>query len=64
MNPQKYAQMTGEQTFIGLTDNIPYRVDPRLSGNKLVDSKLKQYTSKSAFSNAATTEQGYIAIAS
>ena len=56
--------MTGEQTFLGLSDNALYRVDPRLSGNKLVDSELKQYASKSAFSNAATTEQGYIAVAS
>lgn len=61
---QKYAQMTGEQTFLGLSDNALYRIDPRLSGNKLVDSELKQYTSKNAFSNAATTEQGYIAVAS
>ena len=56
--------MTGEQTFLGLSDNALYRIDPRLSGNKLVDSELKQYTSKNAFSNAATTEQGYIAVAS
>ncbi len=56
--------MTGEQTFIGLSDNALYRIDPRLSGNKLVDTELKQYASKSAFSNAATTEQGYIAVAS
>ena len=56
--------MTGEQTFLGLSDNALYRIDPRLSGNKLVDSQLKQYASKNAFSNAATTEQGYIAVAS
>ena len=56
--------MTGEQTFIGLSDNALYRVDPRLSGNKLVDSELKQYASKNAFANAATTEKGYIALAS
>ena len=56
--------MTGEQTFLGLSDNALYRIDPRLSGNKLVDSELKQYASKNAFSNAATTEQGYIAVAS
>ncbi|KAK4691950.1 hypothetical protein P7C71_g5156, partial [Lecanoromycetidae sp. Uapishka_2] len=61
---KKYAQMTGEQTFLGLSDNALFRIDPRLSGNKLVDSELKQYTSKNAFSNAATTEQGYIAVAS
>ena len=58
--------MTGEQTFLGLSDNALYRIDPRLSGNKLVDSQLKQYaaSSKNAFSHAATTEQGYIAVAS
>ena len=56
--------MTGEQTFLGLAHNALYRIDPRLSGNKLVDSELKQYTSKNAFSAAATTEKGYIAVAS
>ncbi|KAK7626208.1 vacuolar import and degradation protein [Phyllosticta citricarpa] len=60
----KYSQMTGEQTFLGLSRNALYRVDPRLSGNKLVDSEWKQYTSKNDFSAAATTEKGYIAVAS
>lgn len=56
--------MTGEQTFLGLSNNALYRIDPRLSGNKLVDSQLKQYASKNDFSAAATTEHGYIAVAS
>ena len=56
--------MTGEQTFLGISDSALYRVDPRLSGNKLVDSECKLYASKNAFSNAATTEKGYIAVAS
>jgi len=60
----KFAQMTDEQTFLGLSKNALYRIDPRLAGNKLVDSELKQYTSKNDFSAAATTEQGYIAVAS
>ncbi|KAM3072039.1 Vacuolar import and degradation protein 27 [Clarireedia jacksonii] len=60
----KFAQMTGEQTFLGLSRNALYRIDPRLSGNKLVDSELKQYVSKNDFSAAATTEKGYIAVAS
>ena len=60
----KFAQQTGEQTFLGLSKNALYRIDPRLAGNKLVDSELKQYTSKNDFSAAATTEQGYIAVAS
>ena len=60
----KFAQKTGEQTFLGLSKNALYRIDPRLSGNKLVDSEMKQYTSKNDFSAAATSEHGYIAVAS
>lgn len=56
--------MSNEQTFLGLSKNALYRVDPRLSGNKLVESELKQYISKNEFSAAATTEKGYIAVAS
>lgn len=60
----KFAQRTGEQTFLGLSSNALYRIDPRLAGDKLVDAELKQYASKNAFSAAATTEKGYIAVAS
>ena len=60
----KFSQMTGEQTFLGLSRNALYRIDPRLAGNKLVDSELKQYVSKNDFSAAATTDKGYIAVAS
>ncbi|KAF2718497.1 VID27-domain-containing protein [Polychaeton citri CBS 116435] len=60
----KFAQTSGEQTMIGLSSNALYRIDPRLAGNKLVDSELKQYASKNDFSAAATTEKGYIAVAS
>src|SRR3954462_6014199 len=56
--------MTGEQTFLGLSGNALYRIDPRLSGDKLVDTQLKQYASQNKFSAAATTENGYIAVAS
>ncbi|KAG9242689.1 VID27 cytoplasmic protein-domain-containing protein [Calycina marina] len=60
----KFSQTTGEQTFLGMSSNALYRVDPRLAGNKLVDAQLKQYVSKNDFSAAATTEKGYIAVAS
>lgn len=60
----KFSQMTGEQTFLGLSRNALYRIDPRLAGSKLVESELKQYASKNDFSAAATTEKGYIAVAS
>ena len=49
---------------MGISNNALYRIDPRLSGNKLVESQLKQYVSKNDFSAAATTEKGYIAVAS
>lgn len=55
--------MTDKQTFLGLSNNAMYRVDPRLSGNKLVDSDMKQYATKGInFTTVATTENGYIAI--
>ncbi|KGO52886.1 Vacuolar import/degradation, Vid27-like protein [Penicillium expansum] len=60
----KFAQMTAAQPFVGVSKNALYRIDPRLSGNKLVDSDLKQYASKNDFSAVATTEKGYLAVAS
>jgi hypothetical protein len=56
--------MTDQQTFLGLSKNAMYRVDPRLSGNKLVDTDMKQYKSKTGFTTVATTDKGYIAVAS
>ena len=60
----KFSQMTNAQPFVGASNNALYRVDPRVSGNKLVDSDLKQYASKNDFSSMATTEKGYLAVAS
>ncbi|KAI0129198.1 vacuolar import and degradation protein [Xylariales sp. AK1849] len=60
----KFAQMTHEPTFLGISHNSVFRVDPRLGGNKLVDSQLKQYASKNDFSAVSTTEKGYVAVAS
>ncbi|EEH48162.1 uncharacterized protein PADG_04246 [Paracoccidioides brasiliensis Pb18] len=60
----KFSQMTSNQPFLGISRNALYRIDPRLSGNKLVESDLKQYVSKNDFSSTATTEKGYIAVAS
>ncbi|EEP82731.1 conserved hypothetical protein [Uncinocarpus reesii 1704] len=60
----KFSQMTSHQPFLGISRNALYRIDPRLAGNKLVDADLKQYASKNDFSVAATTEKGYIAVAS
>ena len=41
-----------------------FRIDPRVSGNKLVQDQFKQYATKNDFSAAATTETGKIAVAS
>ncbi|TQS32030.1 hypothetical protein Golomagni_07669, partial [Golovinomyces magnicellulatus] len=43
---KKFSQMTSEQTFLGVSNNALYRIDPRLTGNKLVDADMKQYSSK------------------
>jgi hypothetical protein len=60
----KFAQMTPQQTLIGASGNALYRIDPRVSGNKMVDSQFKQYTTKQKFSGITTTEQGRLAVGS
>lgn len=60
----KFAQSTDEQTLLGASDNGLFRIDPRLQGNKLVESQLKSYATKVNFSALASTEKGYIAVAS
>ena len=41
-----------------------FRIDPRLSNKKLVESQFKQYATKNDFSAAATTQAGQLAVAS
>lgn len=60
----KFSQQTDAQPFVGHSRNALFRLDPRVSGNKLVESDMKQYVSKNDFSAQATTEKGYIAVAS
>lgn len=60
----KFAQMSAEQTLVGTSHNGVYRIDPRLSGQKLVDSQFKQYATKAHFSAAATDKEGRLAVAS
>ncbi|GAA5944036.1 hypothetical protein JCM3775_006819 [Rhodotorula graminis] len=60
----KFAQTTQQQTFIGHSSNGLFRIDPRLSGTKLVESEFKQYATKADFTAAATTESGRLAVAS
>lgn len=60
----KYAQMTPQKTLVGISSKAIFRIDPRLSGKKLVDSESKQYVSKNQFSCATTTGKGELAVAS
>ncbi|KAG5361579.1 Vacuolar import and degradation protein 27 [Yarrowia sp. C11] len=60
----KFAQMTGEQTFLGMANSGLFRIDPRLSGSKLVDSEHKKYATNNQFSALTSTEGGHVAVAS
>ncbi|ANB15587.1 Vid27p [Sugiyamaella lignohabitans] len=61
---KKFSQTTGEQTFLGISDNGLFRIDPRLSGDKLVQSEHKKYATKNNMFNVlTTTEGGHIAVA-
>lgn len=60
----KLAQTTVEQTLLGTSHNALFRIDPRLSGSKLVQTDMKQYTTKNKFSSIVTTGAGNIAVGS
>ncbi|KAK7695867.1 hypothetical protein QCA50_000505 [Cerrena zonata] len=60
----KFSQMTTEQTLVGASHNALFRIDPRISGKKMVDSQYKQYVSKNKFSGVTTTASGKLAVAS
>lgn len=62
----KYSQISNEPTLTGIHSNGLFSIDPRLSGNKLVnDNTYKSYKTKNnKFLAFSTTEQGYIALGS
>ncbi|KAJ1844289.1 Vacuolar import and degradation protein 27 [Coemansia sp. RSA 2703] len=61
----KYSQMTGEQTLVGLSHNMLYRIDPRIGGdNLIVQNELQSYATKSHFTSLATTKDGGIVVGS
>ena len=61
---QKYAQRTAQDTFIGMNANSLFKIDPRISGNKMVQEQKTVYSSKVGLSSVATTGQGHIAVGS
>lgn len=61
---QKFAQMTAEQTFLGIGSNGLFRIDPRLSTrNKLVESECALNAKNPGQTALASTASGGIAVA-
>ncbi|KAF9930844.1 hypothetical protein FBU30_011211 [Linnemannia zychae] len=60
---EKYANLTDKQTMVGHSHNAMFRVDPRLSGNKIVESAFKQYAKGNDFTSIATAANGSVAVA-
>lgn len=62
---RKFDQLTTEKTFLGISDNSVFKIDPRLAGpDKIVWEEHKEYVKKYSFCSLATTENGYIAVGS
>ncbi|KAK3812500.1 MAG: cytoplasm protein [Linnemannia elongata] len=59
----KYSNLTDNKTMVGHSQNAMFRIDPRLSGNKIVDSAFKQYAKGNDFTSIATTDNGSVAVA-
>jgi hypothetical protein len=68
MNPQQtligHCESRWRAPLTFTAHNGLFRIDPRVSGNKLVESQFKQYATKNDFSAATTTESGKLAVAS
>lgn len=60
----KFAPLTDEQQLTGISDNSIFRIDPRLSGKKIVtDHSFKAYKTKNnKFETLAVTDSGYTAV--
>lgn len=62
----KFSQLTSEATMLGTGSNSMFRIDPRMSGSKIVqDDTFKSYKTKNiGLRHIATTQGGQIAIGS
>ncbi len=60
----KYSQITGEQTLVGTSGNVLFRIDPRLGGRGNAMAESKEYTTKDKFSGVTTTADGKLAVVS
>ncbi|KAK6454154.1 VID27 cytoplasmic protein-domain-containing protein [Scheffersomyces xylosifermentans] len=59
----KFAQLTNEQTLTGISNNGLFKIDPRLSGYKIVNNDAALKTNP-GFQSLTTTDEGYIAVGS
>ncbi|KAI9202669.1 VID27 cytoplasmic protein-domain-containing protein [Polychytrium aggregatum] len=60
----KYAQTRPQNKVVAFNSNSIFSIDPRLAGNKRVESDTKQYSGNPKFSSCATTEKGQLAVGS
>ncbi|KAJ3324713.1 hypothetical protein HDV06_005971 [Boothiomyces sp. JEL0866] len=60
----KFSQLTAEQTILGINQKSMFKIDPRLSGSKIVQDTSKIYGSNLQFSTIATTGNGKVVVGS
>lgn len=62
---KKYDQLTSEPTVVGVSNNMIFKLDPRIpNDNKIVQDQSKVYVTKYNFSSIGTTADGYVAVGS
>jgi hypothetical protein len=61
---EKYAQLTNQQTLVGISSNALFQVDPRLSERHMVQSTYNPYATDYKFSAVTTTGNGQLALGS
>ncbi|RDL31834.1 Vid27 family protein [Venustampulla echinocandica] len=61
--PEHKFEKDGGKSFLGLSQNALYRIDPR-NPQMIADDAIKQYASNYGFSAGATTADGHVAVAS
>ncbi|GAV26673.1 hypothetical protein PMKS-000128 [Pichia membranifaciens] len=61
---RKFGDLTLDKTFLGVSSQSLFRVDPRMSKGFVSDDAIKTYKGKTNFKQVSTTGGGYIAVAS
>lgn len=61
---EKFGDLSPDQTFLGISSQSLFRVDPRMNQGFVSDEGIKVYKGKTNFKQISTTGGGYIAIAS